>query len=183
VSETLQPVGPYVVLEEVNKKVDMIGDIVVPDIVQEQTVKFKVTGLGTGLEDFEFPVKVGDIVLASRTGSTLTKQGDKEVLQVKTGNLIARFANEDDTVPMEMFEPHVLIYPISPPTKLVGGIIVNATITDTPRYKVYTAYKGSSLKQGDLIITLNTTISEIGNQSVYTTLEEDVMCVLEEQEV
>jgi len=182
-SETMQPVGPYIILEEVNQKVDMIGDIHIPDIVQEETTKFKVTGIGTGLDDMEFPVKVGDFVIASRKGGTITKRQGKESLQVKVSNLIAQFDNEEDTVPMKMFEPHILIYPIPHGSQIIGGIIVGVNQLDTPKYKVYNGYEGCDLVKGDEIITLNATISSIGKQVVYTTMRDDVICIVESEKI
>ena len=182
-SETLQPIGPYIVLEEVNAKLDKVGDIFIPDVVKESTTKFKVTGLGTGLDDLEFPVKVGDFVIASTKGGTVTKKDGKETLQVKYTNLIGQFEKEEDTVPMKMFEPHILIYPLPHGSQLIGGIIVGVNQLDTPKYKVYNGYEGCDLVKGDEIITLNATISCIGKTNVYTTMREEVIAKVESEKL
>ena len=85
-----KPLGFTVLLTEVEKEKQDTGGIVLPDTVQGNGPRhFKVKQLGTAEGAQEFPVSVGDIVIANETGITQVNLGGEPHFIVECSKLLA----------------------------------------------------------------------------------------------
>ena len=89
----IKPIGDRVLVEHIEEKEQVRGGIIIPDSAKEKPQEAKVVALGTGKKDEDgkviaFEVKVGDMVLISKSGGTEVKLGDKKYTLVSEGDIL-----------------------------------------------------------------------------------------------
>ncbi|MCW7475368.1 co-chaperone GroES [Leptospira levettii] len=94
---SIKPLGDRVVVEPKNESEEKIGSIIVPDTAKEKPQEGKVIAVGQGrYEDGKLvplEVKVGDTVLYGKYSGTEIKQGGKELLIIREGDILGVVTN------------------------------------------------------------------------------------------
>jgi chaperonin GroES len=89
----IKPLGDRVLIEPKKDAEEKIGSLYVPDTAKEKPQEGKVVEIGGGkYEDGKLvplEVKVGDTVLYGKYSGTEVKQGGKEFLIVREGDILA----------------------------------------------------------------------------------------------
>lgn len=89
----IKPIGDRVLVEPLDKEMEKVGSLYVPDTAKEKPQQGKVIAVGTGKKDGDkvipLTVKAGDMVLYGKYSGTEIKYDGKEYLIMSENDVLA----------------------------------------------------------------------------------------------
>lgn len=184
--EEIQPIGAMIMLESVDGPEEHIeSGIYIPQIAKPKSEILKVIDFGTGEEGIEFPVEIGDFVMVDKRDATVTKIGNRKVIQCKVSDIIAIFDGPTDYDSIEPIEPQILLEEMPPVARFAGNLLIPCAEDESPRYMVYALPEEENeddeddLDIGDIVYVTGGVEFDLGKKTLIASKREDIVARVE----
>ncbi len=184
--DDIQPIGALVMLENVDGPEEHIeSGIYIPQIAKPKSEILKVIDFGTGEEGVEFPVEIGDFVMVDKRDATVTKIGNRKVIQSKVSDIIATFDGPRDYDSLEPVEPFIIVEELPKPARMVGDILIPVGEDETLRYMIWALPEDENedceddLDVGDIVYITGGVEFDLGQKTLVATKREEIVARVE----